>query len=83
MTEQERYINAIEDQNDRLREVAWIQSHVFRAPLTKIMGLLEVAKISDQDEDRRLILDYIQDAAVELDKAINKITNRTKTFKPN
>jgi PAS domain S-box-containing protein len=79
VTEQQQYIKAIEKQNQTLKEVSWINSHILRAPLTKIMGLLEVAKIVDEHQERKVILDYIQTAANELDKAVMEITNRSKT----
>lgn len=79
VTEQEQYIQAIEEQNQKLKEVSWINSHILRAPLTKIMGLLEVAKIVDEHQERKVVLDYIQTAATELDKAIIEITKRSQT----
>lgn len=78
ITEQEKYIQAIEQQNEKLKEVAWIQSHVFRAPLSKIMGLIEILKSTDEQE-RALAISYIEDAAMQLDWAIKEITNRSKT----
>jgi hypothetical protein len=35
----EKYVRAIEEQNLKLREITWIQSHVVRAPLSRILGL--------------------------------------------
>ena len=79
VTEQEKYIQAIEEQNQKLKEVSWINSHILRAPLTKILGLLEVVKIVDEHQERKVVLDYIQTAATELDKAILEITKRSQT----
>ncbi|MEO6638224.1 MAG: response regulator, partial [Ginsengibacter sp.] len=42
ITERVNYIGAIEKQNKILQEIAWIQSHVVRAPLAKIMGLIDL-----------------------------------------
>ena len=78
ITDQEKYLHAIEQQNQKLKEVAWIQSHVFRAPLTKIMGLTDILRSTDEQE-RTLAIDYIQEAAQELDHAIKEITDRSKT----
>jgi len=44
ITERFTYIEAIEKQNEKLKEIAWIQSHVVRAPLAKIMGLVDLIK---------------------------------------
>lgn len=78
VTDQEKYLQAIEQQNQKLKEVAWIQSHVFRAPLTKIMGLIDILRSTDEQE-RTIAIDYIRDASQELDQAIKEITNRSKT----
>lgn len=78
ITEQEKYTQAIEQQNEKLKEVAWIQSHVFRAPLSKIMGLIEILKSTDEKE-RALAITYMEDATMQLDQAIKEITNRSKT----
>ncbi len=40
ITERQNYIKAIEEQNQRLKEISWIQSHIIRAPLSRIMGLV-------------------------------------------
>ena len=76
MTEQENYIVAIEEKNAKLKQLSWIQSHVFRAPLSKILGLVELAKLTDVDQkdEFELILDYLETAATELDKAIREAT---------
>src|SRR5690606_5516483 len=36
------YIQAIEAQNKKLQDIAWMQSHVVRAPLARIMGLADL-----------------------------------------
>src|SRR5665213_195306 len=38
ITERIKYIGAIEKQNEKLREIAWIQSHIVRAPLARMLG---------------------------------------------
>jgi PAS domain S-box-containing protein len=42
ITETYNHIEAIEYQNDKLRKIAWKQSHVVSAPLARIMALAEV-----------------------------------------
>jgi len=39
ITERLEYIKAIEDQNKKLREISWLQSHVVRAPWSGSWGL--------------------------------------------
>jgi PAS domain S-box-containing protein len=44
ITEKLKYVNLVEEQNFNLREIAWTQSHVVRAPLVRIMGLMSIIK---------------------------------------
>jgi len=38
ITEQQEYVERIEDQNNSLREIAWMQSYQVRAPLANVLG---------------------------------------------
>jgi len=79
ITERRKYINTIEQSNERLREIAWTQSHVVRAPLAKIMGLIDLLKYEKDDVDSiREILDNILSSAKELDTVIRNISNKTE-----
>ncbi len=67
-------------QDKKLREIAWQQSHVIRAPLAKIMGLVNM--IQDQrfsltETEQNLFYSYLMDAAKELDKVITGIVKTT------
>jgi PAS domain S-box-containing protein len=79
VTERLNYIKAIETQNERLREISWIQSHIVRAPLARILGLVPLIKDSneEEEEDKKKILDYIFLSANELDDIIKSITEKT------
>ena len=72
--------NNIEAQNSKLREIAWTQSHVVRAPLARLMGLIHV--INDDtilEEEKVGLLDHIQTSAAELDKIISEIVNKSQS----
>ncbi len=70
-------ITAIEEQNNKLREIAWIQSHVARAPLSRIMGLIGLFNNHENsDEEKRTILNYILISAEELDEVIKSISDK-------
>ncbi|MBC7522914.1 MAG: PAS domain S-box protein [Flavobacterium sp.] len=82
ITERFTYIEAIEKQNEKLREIAWIQSHVVRAPLAKIMGLIDLIKHQDlHSEDNVKIYDYLLTSATELDVIIRDITKKSEQIK--
>ncbi|MGZ3929628.1 MAG: hypothetical protein ACXVJG_21905, partial [Mucilaginibacter sp.] len=56
----------------------WIQSHVVRAPLARLMGLVDIIKdVADNGDEKRKICEYILLSANELDEVIKEITNKT------
>jgi len=71
--------NNILKQNEKLRQIAWSQSHEVRAPLARIIGLIDIhnniSEITDHQE-RVKILNLIIDSCKELDDIIHKITYR-------
>jgi PAS domain S-box-containing protein len=78
VTERLSYIHAIEAQNERMREISWIQSHVVRAPLARIMGLLPLVKeLSGNNDEREKMFEYLLSSANELDDLIKNITDKT------
>jgi PAS domain S-box-containing protein len=71
------HVKAIESQNEKLREIAWIQSHIVRAPLSRIMGLIDMfTNYENNDIDQRTILDYILISAKELDEIVKEISDK-------
>ncbi|MDP1728394.1 MAG: PAS domain S-box protein, partial [Bacteroidota bacterium] len=71
ITERVNHINAIKEQNKRLREIAWKQSHIVRAPLARMIGLANLLDYENQvDEETNQILKYILSSAHELDEVI-------------
>lgn len=84
VTERRTHLEALEKQNEALREIAWTQSHVVRAPLVRLMGLIAV--LDDENFTslgREKTLDEIIRSANELDDTIREITRKTdQLFKP-
>ena len=74
----------IETQNKKLREIAWTQSHIVRAPLARLMGL--VGLIRDElvtEQEKMELLDHIYDSATEFDIIIRDIVSKTQTVVEN
>jgi PAS domain S-box-containing protein len=71
--------NAIQEQNERLKEIAWTQSHIVRAPLAKIMGATELIASSQLslEAEAKELLQALQLSAKELDDVIREITEKT------
>ncbi|MFC3362074.1 PAS domain S-box protein [Pedobacter fastidiosus] len=79
ITERLRHFAAIETRNERLREVAWIQSHKVRAPLARLMGLVNMITEKQRSEPEvKRILNYICSSADELDQVIREIVIRSE-----
>lgn len=73
------YINAIEKQNQKFKELAWMQSHVVRAPLTRMMSLINLIKIhSCSDVEKEQMLEYLLSSANELDNIVKDISGKTE-----
>ena len=83
VTERFAYIEAIEKQNEKLKEIAWIQSHVVRAPLARIIGLIDLIKNEGFDErsDNEKLFGYLLNSAEELDTIIRDISNKAEEIK--
>lgn len=78
VTERVRYIEAIEAQNKKLMEISWMQSHVIRAPLSRIMGLVPMLAVPAENEtEQRQVHDFIVASANELDQVIRTIIDVT------
>jgi signal transduction histidine kinase len=69
----------IENQNKAFSEIAWIQSHKVRGPLTSLMGLINILKMPpiDDSNDENL-LELISIAAEDLDKIIHEIVEKSE-----
>jgi PAS domain S-box-containing protein len=80
ITARHQYIAKIEDQNEKLREIAWFQSHVVRAPLARLISLVEV--LADEAHlaisERPGLLASLRETARELDEVISQTVRRTK-----
>jgi PAS domain S-box-containing protein len=77
ITERVNHINAMQEQNLRLREISWIQSHEVRAPLARIMGLVKLLEASETEPDIKEMVKHLSGSAEELDNVINNILKRT------
>jgi PAS domain S-box-containing protein len=78
ITERLNYIKTIEAQNENLKEISWMQSHVIRAPLSRIMGLIPlIIDSKSSNADKEVMLNYLEVSANDLDDVIKSITDKT------
>ncbi|MBN9485152.1 MAG: hypothetical protein BGO70_10790 [Bacteroidetes bacterium 43-93] len=74
VTERVKYIEAIEKQNQQLRDISWTQSHVVRAPLASLMGLVKLMNSKDMtEEEKEMVQKGILESAEKLDQIIKNI----------
>jgi len=83
ITDRMEYISAIEKQNLALKDIAWKQSHVVRAPLARLMSLVSLLSedIEDPEYTRSTIMSDIMSSAHELDGVIKDITQKAAMIK--
>ncbi|MFD2148427.1 PAS domain-containing protein [Mucilaginibacter antarcticus] len=77
ITVRKRYLKTVEDQNKTFREISWMQSHLVRAPLARIMGLIPLLVASTDKQDQADIVNYIDISATELDEVVRQISNKS------
>jgi PAS domain S-box-containing protein len=70
----EKHVKHIEEQNTKLRNIAWTQSHVVRAPLARILGIVNLIEAEKGDlENLDFWLDQLSVSSHELDEVIKGI----------
>jgi len=79
VTNSRKLLRKIQRQNKLLKEIAWEQSHVVRAPLARIQGLLHLLDQNNcQEMSKEEMLYHIKDSANELDSIIRNIVGKTE-----
>lgn len=81
ITDRIRHIKAIEEQNRKLKEISWIQSHVVRAPLSRMMGIVNLLEEEELNSDEfKTWVKYFVDSSKELDNIIKDITVKSNSI---
>lgn len=78
VTERLNHIKAIEEHSRKLEEISWEQSHLVRAPLARIKGLIPlIGGENENAAEKALMLDYLYTSANELDQVIANIVKKS------
>lgn len=81
ITEQLNHLETIEKQNEELRRIAWLQSHVVRAPVAKIMSISNLLTENPLSVEERIYLfKALNETTIELDISIRKVVDRSDRF---
>jgi FixJ family two-component response regulator len=80
-----QYVMHIEEQNNKLKNIAWTQSHVVRAPLARILGIINLMEMEehDLDDDLLFLLKQLRISSYEMDEIVKKITEEAQDIKLN
>lgn len=76
ITRREQQQHAINQQNQKLLNIAWMQSHIVRAPLARLMSLTHLLKLQGNDNDQ--LLSHLNEAAEELDQVLRQIVEQSE-----
>ncbi|EAZ82494.1 PAS domain-containing protein [Algoriphagus machipongonensis] len=80
ITEQMEFLKRLESQNETLRELASEQSHLVRAPLTRILGITDLIQNYELDEDEKEeLLKNLHISGNELDEALRELNKKMGT----
>ena len=81
ITERLTYLKTIEERNQRLQDIAFTQSHIVRAPLANMMGILYLIRDFDlNSEEGEELLQHFITCGLELDKNIKEIVLKSNFF---
>lgn len=75
VSEQHKYVEEIEQKNRKLQDISWLQSHVVRTPLARIISLVELLENTEANPKQLELLAHMRTSADELDKIIKEIAN--------
>ncbi|MES2376018.1 MAG: PAS domain S-box protein [Bacteroidota bacterium] len=77
ISERINYIHEIEEHNRKLQEISWMQSHVVRAPLARILGLINILSEDNEQQINKEALAFLAESAGELDDVIKNIISKS------
>ncbi len=79
ITSKLKYLEAIETQNEKMRDIAWTQSHILRAPLSRMMGLINLIQNDDMEvSEMKEFLGHLVNSAKEFDAIIKDVVEKAQ-----
>jgi nitrogen-specific signal transduction histidine kinase len=72
-TERKEREDQIRRQNEQLRDIAWMQSHLTRQPLATILGLVNILDKKSLTDDNKKIIGMLEETVGKLDQVIRDI----------
>lgn len=73
------HLQTIKIQNEKLKKIAWTQSHEVRAPLSRIMGIINLIESQkDNPDELYFCLNQLKVSSDELDEIVRKINKESE-----
>lgn len=81
VTEKRKHLQAIKIQNKKLKDIAWNQSHIVRAPVARLLGMVDLLQTNSiNNEEQNKLLQSIYDSSMEIDKIIEDTVLKSKSI---
>lgn len=77
ITKRKKAEQEIIKQNEQLREVAFLQSHLVRRPIVNLLGILELVAKEDLSQENNELIQLLKQSLVDLDNVIHTIVAKT------
>ncbi|MAZ27934.1 MAG: hypothetical protein CL868_12770 [Cytophagaceae bacterium] len=74
----EQRTREIKRKNEKLMEISTLNAHNLREPLTRVMGLMNLAEYIDENELKREILERMKISVSDMDKTLKDIIIKTE-----
>ncbi|WP_057935921.1 PAS domain S-box protein [Algoriphagus resistens] len=77
ITKQETFLRSLENKNKQLRELASDQSHLVRAPLARILGIIELLQnVELEPSEKSELISHLKTSGEELDEALKDLSHK-------
>lgn len=78
-TSKKNYQQKIESQNKQFKEIAWVQAHQIRGPVSNLLGLVDLFNIKQPSDPENLeLLARVKHTAIQMDESIQEIVYLTR-----
>ncbi|HWB26016.1 MAG TPA: PAS domain S-box protein [Chitinophagaceae bacterium] len=76
ITDSKEKEETLRKQNDELKKIAFMQSHIVRSPLTNIQGIIALMEEGELNDEQSLYFNLLKQAADTLDDILKEIVER-------
>ncbi|HVX50099.1 MAG TPA: PAS domain-containing protein [Chitinophagaceae bacterium] len=76
LTEIKNYAEKLRKQNEELKKIAYLQSHIVRAPLANIEGILNLIDETAMSAENLALLQMLKKSALQLDGVVNQVVQK-------